>query len=168
MQRVTEKDTVTITYEGRLTDGTLFESTTECGPLSFQIGGGTVLPAFEKAVIGMAEQETKTITLLSEEGFGARNEELVIQVPRKNFGDFELTQGATVGMNMDKDGQTHTLPATVVEVGDKSVTVDFNHPLAGHELNYTITLQSIGESVADSGSEKGSACNPSGCKGCSS
>ncbi len=143
MQRVTENDSVTIVYEGLLASGEKFETSQETGPLSFQLGTGSVLPAFERAVLGMAVAESKTVRVPAEAAYGKKNEELIMAVPRQNFGEQPLTPGMVLGMNLEKEGEQHTVPATVVAVDKDKVTVDFNHPLAGQEITYQITLLSI-------------------------
>jgi FKBP-type peptidyl-prolyl cis-trans isomerase 2 len=57
--------------------------------------------------------------------------------------------GTIMGLDMQKDGQTHKIPATVVAVDDENITVDFNHPLAGQSLTFTVTLQSINDTQTD-------------------
>lgn len=143
MQQVKEKDTVTVLYDGMLEDGTVFESSAETGPLSFEIGSGSVLPAFEAAVLGMKINETRSISLAADEAYGPRREELIITVPREKFGEIELGPGSVVAMPLEREGQTHKVPATVVAADELNVTVDFNHPLAGMTITYKITLQSI-------------------------
>lgn len=170
MQRAQQNDTVTILYSGQLANGETFESSEDTGPLCFRIGDQSVMPAFEQAVIGMATGETKTITLAAEDAYGARREELVIEVSRDTFGPRELSRGMVLGLTMEQEGKPQQVPATVVAVAESTVTVDFNHPLAGQDLTFTLTLQSI-EQPTDSGCGCGCApqaggCAPSSCKGC--
>ncbi|MFZ5773987.1 MAG: FKBP-type peptidyl-prolyl cis-trans isomerase [Thermodesulfobacteriota bacterium] len=156
MRQVTQNDSVTIEYEGLLPNGETFESAKDTGPLQFQLGSGSVMPVFEQAVLGMTEGETKTITVPAREAYGLRDENLVVEVPRGNFGGQELRPGMVLGMKMKKEEEEHTVPATVTGVTAEMVTVDFNHPLAGQEITYKISLRSIDTAPASSG------C---GCKG---
>lgn len=170
MQRATHNDKVTVNYTGSLAGGEVFESSADSGPLVFQIGDQSVLPAFERAVIGMAAGETKAITLAAEEAYGPRREELLIEVPRNTFGQREVSRGMVLGLTMDKDGEPHQMPATVVAVTTDTVTVDFNHPLAGQALTYHLTVQAVDESNRDCGCEcttQANGCSPSTCSGCS-
>lgn len=169
MQRAQQNDTVTILYNGRLVTGETFDSSEDAGPLSFQIGDQSVMPAFEQAVIGMATGETKTITLTPEEAYGPRRDELVIEVPRDTSGPRELSRGMVLGLTMEQDGKPQQVPATVVAVAETTVTVDFNHPLAGQTLTFTLTLQSIDQSATGGCSgcaPQTGGCAPSSCKGC--
>lgn len=144
MQQVKENDRVTVHYQGSLANGEIFESSSDSGPLSFKVGSGAALPTFERAVIGMKAGETRAISIGPEEGYGPRYEELEIRVKRENLGrEGELQPGMVVAMDLEKEGQTHRLPAMVVELDEEYATVDFNHPLAGQELFYSITVAKI-------------------------
>jgi len=142
-------DTVTVTYEGYLENNDLFESSSEVGPLEFTIGQEQIFGGFESHMIGMAVGETKTFTLTPEEAHGPSQPELVHTLKRQALGDgTEISPGMILGMTMEKDGQPHKVPALVREVNDDQVTVDFNHPLAGQSLKYTVTMKSINEPPA--------------------
>lgn len=161
MQKVTENDHVTVTYEGMLSNGEVFESSEETGPLNFQLGTDSVMPGFEKGILGMTINETKTITLTSEESYGPRNEELIHTIERNSFGDNDIKAGMTLGMTVEKDGENHQIPATVTEIKDDKVTVDFNHPLAGQELTYQVTVRAIGQETKSDSTDCGSGCSAS-------
>lgn len=166
MQRVSENDSVTIVYDGLLSTGEKFDSSQDTGPLQFQLGDGSVLPAFEQAVLGMAAQETRSITVLAKDAYGLKNEELIITVNRGSFADQTLAAGMILGMNMEQNGRQHKVPATVLSVAAETVTVDFNHPLAGQDITYQITLLSIDTPVAEAA---GCGCGTGGCspnRGC--
>jgi len=160
MQQVKENDCVTVTYEGFLSNGDLFESSDDTGPLNFQMGTDSVFPGFEQGVLGMAVNETKTITLQPEDAYGPRNEELVITLERSTFGDMEIEVGMVLGMDVESDGASHKVPALVTSINDDdTVTIDFNHPLAGQELTYKITLQSINQELPEDLSGCGCGCS---------
>lgn len=164
MQRVSENDSVTILYDGLLPTGETFDSSQDTGPLQFQLGTGSVLPAFEQAVLGMAVQETKSITVAAKDAYGLKNEELIITVSRQGFGGQAIAPGMIIGMEVEQEGQQHKVPATVVAVEAETVTVDFNHPLAGQDITYRITLLSIDTPGAESA---GCDCGTGGKSGCS-
>ncbi|MEN8135279.1 MAG: peptidylprolyl isomerase [Thermodesulfobacteriota bacterium] len=146
MLKVKEGDYVTITYEGTLASGEVFESATEDNPFEFALGQQCVFPSFEAGIIGMAPGETKTIKVGPEEAYGTRRDDLVHILNRSAFGEKTDPQpGMIVGMTMEKDGQEHQVPAMVMAADGDQITVDYNHPLAGQELLFKITLQTIGE-----------------------
>jgi peptidylprolyl isomerase len=172
MQRVSANDSVTIVYDAILPNGEKFESSQDAGPLQFQMGSGSVLPAFEQAVLGMAVQETKNITVPAKNAYGLKNEELIMTVSRRSFADQPIAPGMVLGMNMEHEGQKHKVPATVLSVEPETVTVDFNHPLAGQDIMYRITLLSIDTSLAEeagcgcSGTDNKGGCSPNTGCGC--
>ncbi|ADH86054.1 FKBP-type peptidyl-prolyl cis-trans isomerase [Desulfurivibrio alkaliphilus] len=143
MRKAQENDQVTIQYEGRLASGEVFESSSNTAPMTFRIGEQMILPSLERAILGMTAGQTRTISIPPDEGYGPHLDELEITVRRASFGDQEIKPGMVLAMNMERDGQTHRLPALVKEIEGEQVRVDFNHPLAGEELFYTITVQEV-------------------------
>ncbi len=165
MRTVKTGDYVAITYEGTLVNGEVFEAATEEAPLEFMVGQDTVFPSFEEGLLGMKPGETRTITVSPEEAYGPRIEELVQTFDRKVFGDrLDPQPGMVVGMTVERDGRNQQVPASIVAVENDRVTVDYNHPLAGEELHYRITLRTIAEPERDS-NPNGCGCESAGC-GC--
>ena len=141
MSQAKPGDTVRIHYTGTLNDGTEFDSSRGREPLEFAIGSGQVIPGFDNAVEGMSVGENKSVKIEPDQAYGARHDQLVQQVPKSALPD-DLE--ATVGMQLQSqspDGQV--MMFVVAEVGDDTITVDGNHPLAGHALNFDIELVSI-------------------------
>ncbi len=131
-----------IHYTGKLPDGTQFDTSAGKDPLEFELGSGQVIPGFEKAVTGMEVGQTKTVTIPPAEAYGERNEEMVHEVPKSALPD-DLEPEEGMGLQArGEDGQVFRL--TVTEVGDETVKVDANHPLAGKDLNFDIELVAIG------------------------
>ncbi len=143
MQRVKENDTVTVVYEGTVNNGDTFESSSDTGPLEFTMGTQSVMPLFEEAVLGMAVGESKSINIPPQDAYGVRHDELVQDIDRAILQEKDVQPGMTLGLDMEKDGKKHKIPATVTAIKDDAVTVDFNHPLAGQTLTYSITLKEI-------------------------
>lgn len=137
-------DTVIVLYNGILENGEVFDSSDKSGPLEFLIGSASVLPEFEKNIIGMHEGESKSFTLPPESAYGASQPELIQTFDRKSMPDAEnLTPGMVLGLTIEKDGEQHKVPALLTALDATSVTVDFNNPLAGKHLTYNVTLQAI-------------------------
>ena len=134
--------TVNIHYVGTLKDGTEFDnSRTRGNPLSFKLGGGQILPAFEKAVQTMAVGERKTFSLTPSEAYGEIVKEAFQPIPKASFApDVDLEVGGMVS-GQAPDGKP--LQARIQSVEDETVTLDFNHPLAGKDINFDIELLSI-------------------------
>lgn len=135
-------DTVAVHYEGRLEDGSVFETTREDAPLLFTIGSGDVLPLFEQAVVGLEVGESTTVTIPQEDAYGPYVEGTRELVPVDVFGEGAPPVGAHFTVLGDDDEE---YTGRVVEVTEDNVNVlvDFNHPLAGHALTYDITLAEL-------------------------
>ena len=133
---------VNVHYVGTLSDGTEFDNSRTKGTrLKFEIGSGRMLPGFENAVISMNVGETKKFSLTSEQAYGSPNPEAVQSVPRTQFGTGgEISVGTTV-TGQNPNGQP--VRATVKSIDEDTVLLDFNHPLAGKDLNFDIELLSV-------------------------
>ena len=141
MSQAKTGDTVKIHYTGMLDDGTQFDSSAGRDPLEFTLGSGQVIPGFDKAVEGMAVGDEKTVNIQPEDAYGPRNDQMVQEVPKNALPD-DLEPEAGMGLQArGQDGQVLNL--TVISVGDDSITVDGNHPLAGQNLNFDIQLVEI-------------------------
>ncbi|MCT8997208.1 FKBP-type peptidyl-prolyl cis-trans isomerase [Chelativorans intermedius] len=141
MSQAKTGDVVRIHYTGKLTDGTQFDSSEGREPLQFQVGAGQIIPGLEKCIEGMQVGEKSTVTVPSEEAYGPRDERQVQSVPREAFPkDLDLRIGASLQASTE-DGRQ--IPLTVVEIDDMQVTVDANHPLAGHDLVFDLELVEI-------------------------
>jgi FKBP-type peptidyl-prolyl cis-trans isomerase 2 len=144
MKRVKKGDQVIIEYEGRLPDGEIVENSSDSGPVEFTVGSGIMPPGFEKALIGMGEGEKKSISLAPEEAFGPKDETLLHTVKSSVFGkNIQPKPGMVLGMTLEREGIPRKIPALVTAVQGDDITLDFNHPLAGKTLLYTLTLKSI-------------------------
>lgn len=142
MSKVENGNTVEIHYRGLLSNGTEFDSSRERGEtLTFTVGTDTVLPSFSNEVIGMGMGDTKKFTLSAAEAYGERIEEAVQTVPKTVFpDDFEFVIGGTV-QGEQHDGQPFI--AKICEENESDVLMDFNHPLAGEDLDFEVELVSL-------------------------
>lgn len=141
MATAKQGDTVHVHYTGRLEDGTVFDSSKGKSPIEFVLGTGHVIPGFEKAVEGLSVGEETSATVPSEDAYGPRSDELVMDVPVDNFPG---SDAPTVGQRFEMrtpDGQK--VPVTVTEIGDDTVQIDANHPLAGRKLAFDLELVKI-------------------------
>jgi len=144
MKQVEEKDTVTIKYVGKLDDGAVFQTVTGEKPLDIVLGSQEAPPTLENALLGMKVGEKKKIRVEPEEGYGSRMKDLLQEIKRENLGnDIDPKPGMIVSLTVEKEGQSHKVPATVIEVKDNTVTIDYNHPLAGHNLTYDLEVVQI-------------------------
>jgi peptidylprolyl isomerase len=135
-------DTVHVHYRGTLADGSEFDSSEGREPLSFEIGSGQVIPGFDAAVSALEIGESATVTIPAEEAYGCHDDEGIQTFPLDFFGGQVPEVGWTVELET-QDGQQ--VPAAIVGVSEESVVLDFNHPLAGKDLTFEITLVEVVE-----------------------
>ncbi len=134
-------DTVKVHYTGKLDDGTVFDSSIQGEPLEFTIGSGSIIPGFEKAVVGMVPGDQKTEVIPTEQAYGPYQEEMVVMVERNQMpAEMEPQIGQQLQLQHES-GQI--IPVIVTDVSDASVTLDANHPLAGEDLTFEIQLVAI-------------------------
>ena len=141
MQQAKSGDTVKVHYHGRLTDGTTFDSSTGREPLEFEVGSGQVIKGFDDGVTGMTVGDKKTVRIPVADAYGPKDESMVIEFPKENF-PADLKPEAGMQLNMT-NGSGQVIPVVIVAVGDTSVTLDANHPLAGQELIFDLELVDI-------------------------
>ncbi|MBW2963637.1 peptidylprolyl isomerase [Candidatus Woesearchaeota archaeon] len=139
---VKKGDKVKVEYEGKLDDGTVFDSSEKHNkPLEFEAGSGKVIKGFDEAVIGMEKGQEKEIKIPAEEAYGQPNPQLIKKFPRDKLPkEPEPKPGMMLAVGTP-DGQQ--LPAMIKEVNENEVTIDLNHPLAGKNLNFKVKVVEI-------------------------
>lgn len=136
-------NTVVVHYNGYLEDGTPIGSSRETGPVEFTIGERTLIPAFENAVMGMEEGDTKTVSLEVEDAFGERREELVRTIGKDQLpSHIDPQVGKFLEIRADEG---ENVRAQITDVTEDRVTIDANHPLAGKKITFEIELLEIGK-----------------------
>jgi len=145
MKQVEKKDTVTITLAGSLDNETIFETIDKSDPLTFTLGEEGIPKPIQRILIGMQIGEMRKVRVEPEQGdYGIRRGDLLQEIPLTQFSDkIEPKVGLILSMDVASGGATHKVPATIVEIKSDSIMIDYNHPLAGHPLNYAITLIDI-------------------------
>lgn len=131
--------TVTLHFSLTLENGHIVDSNFEASPATFTVGDGNLLPGFESPLMGLVDGDERGFSILPENAFGQHNPQNVQAVERNNFEDRELELG-TMFSFQNGDGE---LPGVVVEVQDNEVMVDFNHPLAGQIILFTVKIISV-------------------------
>ncbi|MFW2367331.1 MAG: FKBP-type peptidyl-prolyl cis-trans isomerase [Desulforhopalus sp.] len=138
MSEAKRGDNVKVHYTGKLTDGTVFDSSDGRDPLEFSIGSGQVIQGFDEAVIGMNVGEKKEVLIPVDKAYGERNDEMIIQAPVEQV---PPDLNPELGMQLEMGGANgEILRVMVVEITDTHITLDANPPLAGEELNFSIEL----------------------------
>jgi FKBP-type peptidyl-prolyl cis-trans isomerase SlyD len=129
-------------------------------PIAYVHGYGMVVPGLEAALAGMRAGEEKKVVLKPEEGFGDRDEELVLEVDRA-----ELPRPAEVMPGDElvaESPEGDEVPLRVVEVKEDCVLVDANHPLAGVTLHYLVKVREVRAATDDEVAEAAEAFEEAG------
>lgn len=136
-----EKDTVA-TIDYTLTDpsGQVIDSSEGRQPIAYLHGASNIVPGLETALEGKNVGESIKVTIPPEQGYGARDPNLVQPVPRSNF---QGIQEIKPGMQFQAQTAEGARVVTVVQVDDQNVTVDANHPLAGMELKFDVKIVDV-------------------------
>lgn len=135
-------DKVKVHYKGMLENGDVFDSSEGKNPLEFTLGKGQVIPGFDKGIEGMEVNESKTINIPSAEAYGEVKQELIKEVPKSHLPEEIKPEVGLQLVSKTPDGRQ--IPLVVTDVKEGSIIIDANHPLAGRDLTFEVTLVEIG------------------------
>ena len=128
-------------------DGIRIDSSEGQEPLGYLHGAGNIIPGLEKALEGKTIGDSLTVAVIAAEGYGEVQKELIQEVPKEAFQGIDTIE---VGMQFEaQTGQGGTVPVTVIDVTDDLVTVDGNHPLAGKNLNFDVSIEDVREATEE-------------------
>ncbi len=137
---------VLLHYSLAMTNGTVIESSFDDDPLQINMGSGQLTDGMELAIIGLEEDDEQTLTLTSEQCFGERDEANIHDMKLSDFTEeLQPEMGLTFNFGTD-DG--HEILGTIRTVKTNTVEVDFNHPLAGHSLVFSVKVLGINNARA--------------------
>ena len=142
---MTIKENSAVSFHYTLTDdeGQQLDSSAGKDPLAYLHGAGNIIPGLENALEGKSIGDSMTVAVSAAEGYGEVQTELIQEVPR---GSFQGVDEIEVGMQIEaKTDNGDSVPVTVTAVSDESVTVDGNHPLAGKNLNFDVSIEDVRE-----------------------
>ena len=145
-------------YTGTLQDESVFDSSEGGDPLTFLVGHRQMIPGFEEELKGAKVGERRTFTLTPDRAYGERDENGIVELPRSQFPpDAELEVGMVLVAQMTEG----PMPFRILTLGSETVTVDFNHELAGHELTFSVEVVEL-RSATDEEMSHGHAHGPGG------
>lgn len=130
---------VTLHFAILLETGEEVDTTRRGSAASFVVGDGSLLPGFEEALFGLQAGDDAQLELAPEEAFGPHRRENVQLLSRDRFADLELEPGLMVSFAA-ADGE---LPGVVTRLFEKTVEVDFNHPLAGRPIVFDVSILAV-------------------------
>jgi FKBP-type peptidyl-prolyl cis-trans isomerase 2 len=141
MAQVKDGDIIRIHYRGKLEDGTVFDSSEGGASLELKLGEGEFIKGLEEGVIGMTPGETKSIFITSDNAYGPHLPEKVFEFHKDRAPeDFNPEIGQQYQMYR-ADGMP--IVVKVLEKTETGFLMDCNHPLAGKDLIFEVTLEEI-------------------------
>ncbi|GMR08130.1 MAG: peptidylprolyl isomerase [Gammaproteobacteria bacterium] len=140
---------VVMHYSIILEDGTIAD-TSEDEPIEFVMGDGTLIEGLELALYGLKEGDTQSLQIDPHNAFGFPDEENVHHMPREDFDvKMDLDSGLIIEFTTPSGD---AVPGAIIEVKDKDIVVDFNHPLAGHTITFNVEILDVQAGSAPVGS----------------
>ena len=136
-----------VSLEYEVKDGdTVVDSNVGGEPLVFMYGKSQIIPGLEAGIKDMTIGEKGDILVHAADAYGEYNADAIQEVPKDQFAGIELTEGMTL-YGQGEDGST--VQVTVKEIKDDTVIIDFNHPLAGKNLMFTVTINNVRDASAE-------------------
>ena len=122
-------------------EGEVVDSSDKQGPLEYVHGDKMIIPGLESELEGMKVGDEKKVTVSPENAYGNIDERAFVEFPKNSFAAEVDPKAGMIIQVPTKDGRQ--MPAVIAEVKEEVVVLDFNHPLAGKELNFEVTIVSI-------------------------
>lgn len=140
--KVDDGQVVSMGYTLRV-DGEIVDSSEGQEPLEFLQGVGNIIPGLESELYGMSIGENKKVVVAPADGYGEREEEAAMEVPKADFpSEIPLELGVELQVRA-QNGET--MHGRISKIGEEMVELDFNHPLAGKELHFDVTIAALRE-----------------------
>jgi FKBP-type peptidyl-prolyl cis-trans isomerase SlpA len=137
---------VTLHFSLSLPDGSEIDSNFDKAPATFVVGDGNLLPGFEAVLMGAVPGDSVSVCLPPEQAFGAVNPDNVQSFPRQRFAGLlaNTTDPVEPGSVLSfADSGGNEIPGVIKQIGELSVVIDFNHPLAGREIVFKADIISV-------------------------
>ncbi|MDR2485056.1 MAG: peptidylprolyl isomerase [Treponema sp.] len=159
---ITKDRVVSIDYTLTDKERRHIDTSADSGPLIYLHGHENIISSLERALEGKAQGDRVHITIPVAEAYGPWDKRLVIQVPLKDVQDAE-----DIGPGMQFEAKTADgfRILKVIEIVDDIVTFDGNHPLAGMDLTFDITIADVREASPEEAAH-GHIHSPYGCACC--
>ncbi len=126
--------------------GEVIDSSIDAEPLAYIHGNGHLIPGLEESLDGKETNASMQVTVPPEKAYGEYVENMISVHPKDQFSDPDQIQ---VGMQVHAETENGVVTLTVTELGDKEVTLDANHPLAGETLHFDVTIVDVREATKE-------------------
>ena len=144
---IKQNSVVSMHYNLKDAQGEQLDSSEGQEPLVYLQGAGNIIVGLEEQLLGKAVGDKVNAVVSAEKGYGEPLEALVQTVPKEAFG--AEIDNVEVGMRFQAETEQGPVPVVVTAVDEKTVTVDGNHPLAGQELHFDVTITDIRDATAE-------------------
>ncbi|MFK5985193.1 MAG: FKBP-type peptidyl-prolyl cis-trans isomerase [Pseudomonadota bacterium] len=143
--KVEKNSQITIHFSLSLADGTVVDGTEDGQPINFKIGDGTMIEAFEETIIGLSIGDKHQLSLEPRETFGFADEANHHWIEKEKFNHLDNDQQAfEKGLLIEFDTPDGSkMAGQVLEIQEDKVLMDFNHPLCGHEVIFSVEVLAI-------------------------
>ncbi|MEP0356588.1 MAG: FKBP-type peptidyl-prolyl cis-trans isomerase [Paraglaciecola sp.] len=139
---ITQGSEVVLHFDLKLADGSAADSTrVNDKPAKLVMGDGSLTASFEACLLGLITGDKKSFTLEADDAFGMPNPDNIHHLERSKFGSDTPAEEGMIIAFAQPDGSE--LPGIVRDVTGDSVTVDFNHPLAGQVITFDVEILSV-------------------------
>jgi FKBP-type peptidyl-prolyl cis-trans isomerase SlyD len=144
---IKENSVVTMHYELKDSEGEVLDSSKGQDPLVYLHGAGNIIVGLEEQLVGKTVGDNVAAVVSPEKGYGMPVEALVQTVPKEAFG--EEIDKVSVGMRFQAETEQGPVPVVVTAMDETMVTVDGNHPLAGKELHFDVSIAEVRDASAE-------------------
>ncbi len=144
---INENQVVSIQYELKdVLTGEILDTNLNAAPLSFILGKGQIIPGLEEKMKDLSLGQTADVSVKAEDAYGIYDSKALQTLPREQFAGLELY----VGMTLYGQGEHgETVQVMVKSFNDESVEIDFNHPLAGKDLLFAVTVLDVRDATEE-------------------
>jgi len=132
---------VTMHFTLALEDGTVADASVDGEPMNFTMGDGTMIEGLEMVLYGLKAGDKQSLSIEPRDTFGFADDENIHTIARTEFSDdLNIEEGMIIGFSTPSGDE---IPGAIMEIKDDEVKVDFNHPLAGHEVVFSVEIVDI-------------------------
>jgi len=144
---IKQNSVVTMHYELKDSNGEVLDSSEGQDPLVYLHGAGNIIVGLEEQLFGKAAGDQIEAVVSPEKGYGQPVDALIQVVPKEAFG--AEVENVAVGMRFQAETEQGPVPVVVTAMDNENVTVDGNHPLAGKELYFNVTIADVRDASAE-------------------
>lgn len=143
---VSKGKVVTFRYTLKSENGDLIETNENGDPMKYLHGTGAIVPGLESSMEGKEANQSYSVTITPEEGYGLFDDSLIFSVPKSSFND---TESLEVGMSVETESKEGYQIFYIKGIEEETVILDGNHPLAGQKLHFDIEINEVRDATSE-------------------